>query len=270
MSDLNLDVQDLPNDENKEVLETPQYSEDEKLAISRGWKPKEEWDGPEDEWKPAKVFNEIGELKEQIQNKDKDLKKAHKVMSIMKDHHLKVRQSAYQEALKDLKAERERALEEQDFVAAEKIKDKIDDIRTNFQTNDVLPAEIEKELQQVNAASAANTEALTGFMARNPWYKPNSTDQMSKKADALGWAYRNEDPNMAFDDILKNVETDLRKLFPEYFSTPRNPVNEPGSRSAPSKQTEKVKLSAEEIEVARTFGMSPEEYAKELKSYRGR
>jgi hypothetical protein len=263
MSDLEKEVIDEKVEDSKQ---TPEYTEDETIALARGWKPKDEWDGPEDEWKPAKVFNQIGELKEKLQAKDADNKKLNKVVQLMKQHHLQVRQSAYEQAVKDLKAQREAALESEDLIKAERIKDQIDDIKDRFRADDALPAHVEKEI-----ASSTNEPdpELFAFMDRNPWYKPNSTDPMSKKADALGWAYKNEDPSLSFKEIIKLVESDIRKLFPDKFSTPRNPVNEPGSRAAPSKSESRVSLTEEQRAVARSFGMTDAEYAKELKSYKG-
>lgn len=253
------------------VVDTPEVvelSDDEKLATSRGWKPKDEWDGPEDEWKPAKVFNQIGDLRDQLTAKDKDLRKTNKVLQMVKDHHLNVRQAAVQEALKELKGQRVAALEEQDFGTAEKIRDQIDDIGNRFRNEQVLPAHIERE---VKANTNEPDPELFAFMERNRWYKPNSDDTLSKKADALGWAYKNENPDMPFKDIIKAVESDIKKLFPEKFDTPRNPVNEAGSRGSSSTGTTvRARLSDEERAVAREFGMTDAEYAKELGTYKGR
>lgn len=258
-----------PSEGEQPQTEKPEYSEEETLAMSRGWKPKEEWDGPEDEWKPAKVFNEIGELKEKIASSEKDLKKSHKVISLMKEHHLRVRQNAYKEAMEALRMEKHKALEEQDFARAEKLRDEIETVRDRFQNEDVLPRAVEAKLREENQVGDPDPE-FYAFVNRNPWYKPNGANEMSKKADALGWAYKQEDPNLTFPEIIKKVEKDIRRLFPEKFESPRNPVNEGGTRSSNAASGSKVKLTDAEKEVAKSFGMTEAEYAKELQSYRGR
>ncbi len=248
--------------------EAPQYTEAETLAMTRGWKPKEEWEGDEKDWKPASVFNEIGELKEKIVSSEKELKKTNKVIQLMKEHHLSVRQSAYKEAMEVLKEERQKALKEQDFAKAEEIRDEIDEVKVKFTRDDVLPKEIEKKLRE-DAPTDPDPE-FYAFVNRNPWYKPNGSNEMSKKADALGWAYKQENPDLSFGEIIKQVEKDIKKLFPEKFDSPRNPVNESGNRSGDSSSKTKVKLSDQEREVAKSFGMTEEAYAKELLSYKGR
>lgn len=249
------------------VVEEVQLSEDEKTALAKGWKPKDQWEGPEDEWKPAKVFNEIGELRDAVVNKDKELKKTNKVLEMVKQHHLRVREAAVAEAIKTLKAERDAALENQDFASAEKLRDKLDDLKSRG-VEDPLPHAIERQIRQ--ETSEPDPE-LYKFMDRNPWYKPNSKEEMSQKADALGWAYKLERPTATFKEIIELVEKDIKKMFPEKFDTPHNPVNESGSRGTGSGSgAGRVKLSEEEAAVAKAFGMTPAEYAKELAKYGGR
>lgn len=246
----------------------PQYSEEETIAMARGWKPKDEWDGAEDEWKPAKAFNEYGELKEKLLDKEKETKKLNKVVQLMKDHHLKVREAAYSDALKTLRAERQEALKSDDFAKAEQIRDQIDDLKDRVANDRPLPDHIEDVIEE---QTAEPDPAFFEFLDRNPWYKPGGVDAVSKKADALGYAYAQSNPEWEFKDVIKQVEKDIRKLYPEKFERPRQAVNEPGSRNQPvNSGVTKVKLSAEEAAVAKEFGMTPEQYAKELKSYRGR
>jgi hypothetical protein len=265
--DLELDVVP-PVETPPEDVQTPEYTEEETIAMARGWKPKEDWDGPEDDWKPAKAFNEYGELKEKLLEKEKEAKKLNKVVTLMKDHHLRVREAAYNDALKTLRAERQEALKADDFAKAEQIRDQIDDLKDRAYNEQPLPDHIEEVIEE-------NTRdpdpAFFEFLDRNPWYKPGGKDEISKRADALGIALAQTNPDMEFKDLIKLVEKDIRKLYPEKFTSPRQVVNEPGARgTGAGPSSGKVKLSAEEAAVAKEFGMTPEEYAKELKSYRGR
>jgi len=51
-----------------------QFTDDEIRASERGWRPKAEWQGDPDEWRPAKIFNEIGDLQSQVGNQNKQIK----------------------------------------------------------------------------------------------------------------------------------------------------------------------------------------------------
>lgn len=246
--------------------EPPQLTEDEQRATSKGWKPKDQWEGDENDWKPAKVFNEIGELKEKLSVQEHTLKKTNKVVQLMKEHHLNVRQSAYEQAIKDLKTQRAEALENDRFGEAEKIRDQIEDVNTRYKTDNVLPAHIEKE---VSTASDPDPEYFA-FMDRNAWYKPGGKDELSKEADALGAAYKLQHPEAPFKDLITDVEKKIRKLYPEKFTRPNNPVNEPGNQRGTGSSPTKYVLSAEEKEIARGFDLTDAEYAKELAGYKGR
>ncbi len=251
--------------------QTPEYTPDEQKAMSEGWKPKDQWEGAEDEWKPAKVFLEIGELKNKLQSADQDRKKLNKVVALMKDHHLQVRQAAYEEALKTLREERKAALASEDFAKAEELRDRIDDIRDRKVNDRVLPPDVQRK---VDEQAHEPDPAFFEFLDRNPWYKPagpnTRQDEMSKEADALGFAVAQQNPDWDFKTVITEVEKKIRKLYPEKFATPRSPVNEGGSRGSGSSGTkETVRLSEEQLAVAKSFNMTPEQYAKELKSYKG-
>lgn len=267
----NTDVKQDDVVETDDVVQTPEYTEAEQSAMAKGWKPKDKWieeGGSEEDWKPAKVFNEIGALKDQLTNTEKEVKKLNKITAIMKEHHLNVRDAAYKQAMTDLKAQRHKALEAEDFVKAEKIKDQMDEVRDRYDNSNDLPPEVEEVVQQANQTP---DPAFTEFLERNPWYKPNTNDEMTKHADALGLAYASADRTLTFKEVITKVEKDMRKLYPEKFDTPRNPVNDGTNRTgATGKNTSKVKLSEEELAVAKAFGLTPEKYAKELEGYKGR
>lgn len=264
-NDIELDTEPIEDKKEEDVV---QLSDDEKLAIESGWKPKDQWEGPEDEWKPAKVFNEIGALKKQLSDKDKETKKLNKVVAMMKEHHLNVRQAAYKDAMEAIKRERQEALKAEDFAKAEALRDKMDEIKDNYDRSGTLPPQVERELREVNTTP---DPAFVSFLDRNPWYKVGGTDSMSKKADALGYAYTQSNPEWSFKQVIEAVEKDIRQLYPDKFSTPRSPVNDGGSRRADAGGKRKdFGLSPEEKAMAKSFGMSEEDYAKELQSYRGR
>src|SRR4051812_23847991 len=157
------------NQVDQPVVDTPaevvQVNPEEQRALAKGWKPKEDWDGPEDEWKPAKVFNEIGELKDKLSAQERDLKKSLKIANLMKEHHLNVRQTAYQQAVQDLKAQRVEALKEENFAQAEQIRDQIDDIQNRFKNDRPLPPAVEAEVRQ---ASQDPDPEYFAFTDRNP------------------------------------------------------------------------------------------------------
>ena len=60
----------------------------EEQAREQGWRPKEEFDGDESKWRPAKEFVERGELFGKIDSLGKELKDTKKALKMLQEHHL--------------------------------------------------------------------------------------------------------------------------------------------------------------------------------------
>lgn len=262
-----------------EVPEVPVQTESEKQAVGYGWKPKEEWvadGGTEEDWVPAKHFLKFGEVKQQLISKDKQLNKQDKIIKMMKVHHLNVKQAAKDEAIAALRAEKAAALENNDLIQVEKIKDRIDVLKEAAAEG--LPLEIEREereLRQVAPAIQPPPEFFT-FLERNPWYTADQSrqDDMSREADMIGAVIvqkaQAEGQQLTYDQIYKAVEVRIRKMFPEKFSTPKSPQQDGGKKSSDKASTSSVKLNEEEAGVAKNFNLTPEQYVAQQKTYRGR
>lgn len=253
-----------------------QSSPEEQKAEGFGWMPKEKWveEGKsEDEWVPAKQFLKFGELKQQVIAKEKQLTKQEKVIKLMKNHHMQVKESAYKEALKQLRAEREAALEDNDFVKAERVKDRIEDIRERQVKDTHLPPEVEREMQEVGNIGDPPPEFYQ-FSSRNPWYiaDPQKQDDLSKEADVVGYAYveknRLTGKTVTADDVYTHVEKYMKRSYPEKFGTPANPQTDTASRGSSGKAAPS-KLSPAEREVMEQFGLTEKAYLEEQKKYRG-
>jgi hypothetical protein len=266
------DVAKIERDSSEAVQRKPE----EVRAESYGWKPKDKWveDGnAEEDWVPAKHFLKFGEVKQQLISKDKQLTKQEKIIKMMKNHHTSVKELAVQEAVAKLKAERNAALEENDLVRAEQLRDKIEETKEKAVKQKALPAEIEKELQDDPKDDGPPPEYFE-FLDENPWYNAKKPDEMTKEADKIGWAERvaaeSEGKAITPKEIYKAVAVKIRKLYPEKFSTPKSPQSDSPSKSSGERGSSGVKLTEEQLAIAKNSGLSPEKYAEELKGYRGK
>ena len=71
----------------------------EAQAREQGWRPKEEFEGDASKWRPAKEFIERGELFGKIDSMGKELKETRKALKMLQEHHSKVRETEYANAL---------------------------------------------------------------------------------------------------------------------------------------------------------------------------
>lgn len=256
-----------------------QYNDQEQTALGFGWMPKEEWEKAghdAEDWVPAKHFLKFGELKTQLISKDKQVTKQDKIIKMMKDHHLRVKQTAYEEALKSLKAERKQALEENDIATAERLRDQMDEIKEQQAKDRALPQEVEKELQEVEPPAPAVHPEFHTWHSKNPWYIPDNKkqDEVSQTADQLGIAIVNQaranGKQITVKELYEQVTTKIKRMYPEKFGTPKSPQESSPQSSGKGDNKSSVKLTDEQLAVAKNFGLTPEKYAEQLKSYKGR
>lgn len=252
--------------EDKEPTQEKQYSEIELKAIDQGWIPKEEFDGDPSEFIDAPEFVRRGELFEKIERQSKELKALRQGHEALRKHHLKVKETEYERALKTLRAERKQAMINGDTEHALALEEKIDDLQADKKllVEEARQAEIDEE--------DSYTPQFQSWVERNTWYETD--DVMRGAADALGKKLHAQGNSP--ERVLELVEKEIRKEFPHKFQrqTPRFPAVEPSSRSGGgSKDT--FRLTAEEEQmmqkiVAVTPGFTKEDYIKELKALKAR
>lgn len=187
----------------------------EEKAISMGWRPKEQFEGDEEEFIDAKEFVRRQPLFDRIESQNKQLKNVTKALEALKTHYTRVEEAAVQKAINQLKAQRKSALADGDGDSFELFDD-----------------EIKKAEQQLSAIEQVKNKPIVeeevvhpewqSFQSRNPWY--NTTGYMRKFADEIGADLASK--GIAPVEVLKQVEQAVRKEFPHKFVNP-NKENAP-------------------------------------------
>lgn len=250
-----------------EESNAPQLTEIEQRALEMGWKPKTDFSGDEEEFVDAKEFVSRKPLFDRIEHQSREIKEVRKALKALGDHHQKVKEVEYQEALKSLKAEKKAALENGD---AEKLIE-IDDLIAEEKANAAVARN--------NAQAQANGPhpKFVEWVKENTWYVGDAELRVS--ADQIGTAYAASHPNLDPQEVLQYVKTRVKKLYPEKFQNQNRerPSAVEGSSNAPTRATasnrDNFSLSEDEKRVMNTFVrqgvMSKEEYIKELKRVKG-
>lgn len=261
MSEEKKEVLEEKKEEVKEVELTPI----ELKAKEQGWLPKEEWAGNEDDWRPAKEYVERGELFGKIDDQSKELKQLRKVLDTLKDHHLKVKQEAMEDAVKLLKKQRDGAKEEQDLAKVMEITEEID----------VLKAKQEREIRKAQEElatpqSTGPTPAFVDWHKNNRWYNPNGKDALSTFANVEADRYMFEHKSATQEQMLAHVSQRAKEEFPDKFTKIVQKVEGGAGRGTPLKATEPV-LTEQETKIMNTLvksgTMTKEQYLKEIKKY---
>lgn len=272
MSEENLVVEDDVVDTSVEGTEdsketTSELSVVEQRALEMGWRPKEEFEGNEEDFIDATEFVRRKPLFEKIDNVGKELRETKKALKALQAHHEKVKEAEFQHALKALREEKKLALEAGDADRLIEIDDQIADAKAQEVLN----------RNKVREEAAAPHPNFIQWAARNPWYKTNA--ELTVVADQIGTAYAASHPDLSPNDVLKYVESRVRKLYPEQFSNPNKtrPSAVEGGTSTPAKKSGgsilDYPLTDDERRVMMTFVrqniMTKEQYIEDLKKVKG-
>jgi hypothetical protein len=244
-------------EQKQEELKQPTLTEIEQRAQDQGWRPKDEWDGDPEAWRPAKEFLDRGELFKKIDDQNRTIKEIRKALDDLSKHHSKVAEAEYKRALESLKAQKKEALLEQDA-------DKVVDIDERIQV--VRDAQKNAVPVQVPQAPAELNPIFVSWKDRNSWYEHN--EAMRAYADRIG----NSLTGMSPSELLAEVERRVKKEFAHKFeNAQRNkPSAVEGSTNKGTKREEKFQLTDEQRRVAQRFiktipGYTMEKYVEELK-----
>ena len=121
---------------------------------------------------------------------------------------------------------------------------------------------------------AQTDRKLLAWQERNPWFG----DDKEMTAAALGLHEKLKDAGVSVgsDEYYAALDKTMRKRFPENFD---NSESEGRTRSRPSTvvapasrstSSNKVKLKASQVQLARKLGLTPEQYANEVRKLEGR
>ena len=256
------------SDEQKQE-QTPQereYLTLEQEAMSQGWRPKEEYEGDPDRFIDAGEFIRRGELFSKIDHQSKEIKQLRSAMENFKSHHANVEKTAYDRAIKDLKAQRKAALAEGDVDKFDELDTAIDDIT---QERDEF---VQKQIQQPAVAPAVDP-AFSAWVAKNQWYQKDAI--MQGAADRLGIQLARE--GMSPLEVLKKVEQEIKKEFAHKFSNPNRDkpsaveASTPRGQGAKSKfvPTEEQKRIGQSFVRAKAFEKIEDYYAELEKMEKG-
>ena len=234
----------------------------EAQAREQGWKPKEEYEGDETKWRPAKEFVERGELFGKIDHMGKELKETRKALKMLQEHHSKVRETEYNKALQELKTLQKKHLEEGNSDGYLETTELLTDLKAEQKAREVVGQ---------NTPPAPDPRFIS-WTQENKWYGSNT--EMREFADTVGMGFANRNPGIDPEDVLAYVTKEVKARFKDSFVNPnRSKPSSVEGASAPAANKSSFELSDDERRTMNTFVragvMSKDEYIAEVKKMRG-
>lgn len=118
---------------------------------------------------------------------------------------------------------------------------------------------------------------LLAWQERNPWF--GQDEEMTASALGLHEKLKRNGTIVGSDEYYAALDKTMRKRFPENFDEVEVETREEKPRSKPSTvvapatrstSSNKIKLKASQVQLARKLGLTPEQYANEVKKLEGR
>ncbi len=252
------------------VEQTPTLSKVEQEAMDHGWQPESEFQAdPKNEgkkWRSADDFMDRKSLFDKIGEQHKELRNLKKGIDALSQHNATIEKSAYERALKELRAERKKALEDNDIVRAEEIRDQIDEVR-------------DRQAAAPKVAQSQEAPEFTQWKGMNSWY--GNDVALTAWADTVGRTLSGQGKSPA--EVLVEVARLAREEFPHKFNK-RNPnkddaprTNTGGRPAGGSRET--FQLTEEESRIMNTMlragvkqdgkPMTKESYIAQVKRAKG-
>jgi hypothetical protein len=211
------DAETLLEGKEEEVVETKKEpSPEEQIAMDSGWVPKDQWKGDPDAWRPAKEFNERGELFNRIKDQTRQLNELKQAVNFLTEGQKNQYIAGFNEAMNKLKAQRNAALEQGDLVAAAKIDDKLDEVKEQ--------AKEAKQAVQTAQVAPGPSDTYKSWHVRNQWYMQDKI--LTRVADAIGATFKEENPAATEAEMLSYVSKEIKKEYPSKFQTAPQPDGE--------------------------------------------
>jgi hypothetical protein len=251
--------------ESEQPNDPPQSPSIEERALEMGWRPREEFEGSDEDFIDAKEFVRRKPLFEKIESVSRESKTLRKALESLKSHYTKVREAEYQRALRDLKSAQKQALADGDVDRFYEIEDEQKLVEQEKAVFLEEQAQIQTQAPQVHPEFAS-------WVSRNPWYE--TQPHMQAFADQVGSRLQGavRAGNMTPAQVLKEIETAVRNEFPTRFRNPNKdkPGTVEGSVRTTTKSSEKeIQLSDEERHVMNTLvrggHLTKEQYIADLK-----
>jgi len=252
--------------------DAPQYTVLETEMMTQGWKPKDQFDGDEEEFVTAAEFKRRGELFRKISDTNRRLDRATNALTALQQHQKKLYEAGYTKALEDLHAQHAVAVEEGDSKAAAQIVKQI-----------ATTTEQAVQARQVQVAPAEPPAVMTEFLEKNSsWYQKD--DVMTAYADAEGFKFAQAElragRQATVEGVLNHVTTKVREKFPSQLGGKRSamppavgPASSPTRMPVRKPNFTRDDLSDLEKQVMKGFAsegvMTEEEYMNDIKKMRG-
>jgi hypothetical protein len=137
--------------------------------------------------------------------------------------------------------------------------------------------QVQQPAQQPAQPQAMQTpqldERTQGWIAKNPWFQQPGYEAMSGFALGMHQNLASRGINATNDAYFEHINTELERAFPQFFqqetedpaSSPRRNITVVAPAQREGKQKRQVKLNKSQVDLSRRLGITPQQYAKQMR-----
>tara|TARA_R110000823_G_scaffold273974_2_gene392950 strand:- start:458 stop:1288 length:831 start_codon:yes stop_codon:yes gene_type:complete len=209
-------------------VDLPELSEMEQKAYDQGWRPQEDFTGPEDHWKTAKEYVKDGEWLAKIKEANQRTERLEKDFNERLENTNKLNEARRKTELTDLKKQQRDAVEMADSDQYESAQAKID----------ALEAETVVTAPQDNQKNPD----VAAWEAKNEWIN-NPNDEKSTVAIGIFNNFANQNKDKTAQDALDHLDARLKQLYPTSNPRREQPNTTENGNKAPQRKGKDITMS---------------------------
>ena len=141
----------------------------------------------------------------------------------------------------------------------------------NFRPSTLQQSEFPVQQQQVQQQVVGPDEKTLRWQAKNQWFGQQGFEDITSYALGLHQKLVNSGVDPQSDEYFNKVDSQIKKTFPDLFEEAQS-NKEPAGRKTPnvvapaarSTGTKKIQLTQTQVALAKKFGLTNEQYAREV------
>jgi len=223
-----IDLAALANSPDQEVVvveEELQLNGTEQKAYDQGWRPKDDFEGPEDNWKSAKEYVRDGEFLATIKELHQKVDSQKVDFDQRLENSNKLHEARKAREISDLKTQQRDAVRTSDTEL-------YDDAQKQIEKLEEAPVEVKK--------SQAIDPVISEWESKNAWIN-DLTDERTPVAQGIWNQYITKNPTASNAQAIAHVDDRMGVLYPTNNSNPRR--NQQNTNETPAKRGKKSSKS---------------------------
>jgi len=196
----------------------------EARAYRMGWRPKDQYKGPDDKWISADQYIEVATesmpvlrktlktMEDKYDKTERRLAEMAEAFNVYREFATKAEVRAYEKARSELVTERDAAIAQADVSAVKAVDAKIAEHEAT------KPAEPKRVDRTADPAPPLAPE-IQDWIEANPWF--NDDPDMKADATDIDNGLRIREPTLSIRDRLAKVKMKVQRLYPEKFANTR-------------------------------------------------